>query len=417
METALFGGPPELGNVLKLATGQIGFMSIFALPLFEGVADLMSQMLFASQQIRTNQSIWQSLADREKRKSQQSGGRAEITRSPRSRSPAVPARERSDDTVQTSTLREDVSTEKQLTSPEDRNGSSISQVNLPESSGPAFSVPSTALVTEGPRRQSTASVQTMALPAEPGASDTPQFNLCPQADEPDGMKSPGSESSVLAAVLLAGSSQRGHEARKSSLNGGYSEQSESRRCSHQSHRSNHHHNHHLSKNSSLPSNSNRTSYARTQSGSTYNNAVMTPVSPATNATSFLTVDSGEDKDLSPHDVYDSGCSRPASSDVQGYARRGSDANGHFGPYRRRPSHQVEEVSKDNIKTTIVRNGNRSPVTSTIASGSGRTGDSHADSHGSDGVQRTVPRRRSRLRLAFWRRKSHPSHPHEVGGEL
>ncbi|KAJ9254273.1 hypothetical protein DTO195F2_6777 [Paecilomyces variotii] len=419
METALFGGPPELGNILKLATGQIGFMSIFALPLFEGVADLMSQMLFASQQIRTNQSIWQSLADREKRKSQQSGGRVEITRSPRSRSPVVPARERSGDSVPFSTPKENVPTDEGLTSPEDRNGSTISQVDLPESSGPVFSVPSTALVTESPRRQSSASVRTMALPAEPGGSDTPQFNLCPQVDESDGMKSPGSESSVLAAVLLAGSSQRGQEARNSSLNGGYPEQSESRRCSHQSHRSNNHHNH-LSKNSSsLPSNSNRTSYARTQSGSTYTNTVMTPVSPATNATSFLTVDSGEDKDFSPHDVYDSGCSRPSSSDVPSYVHRDYDGNGHLGPYRhqRRPSHRVEDVSKDDIKTTIVRNGTRSPAASTVASGSGRTGDSHAESHGSDGMQRTVPRRRSRLRLAFWRRKSHPSHPQEVSGEL
>jgi hypothetical protein len=40
-----------LGNIYKLATGQIGFMSIFALPLFEGVSDILPDLKFTVHQI------------------------------------------------------------------------------------------------------------------------------------------------------------------------------------------------------------------------------------------------------------------------------------------------------------------------------------------------------------------------------
>ncbi|EEP81816.1 conserved hypothetical protein [Uncinocarpus reesii 1704] len=66
METALFGGPPELGNFVKKANGQIGFMNIFALPLFDGVADVLPDMAFAANEIRRNKAIWQKLIDNHK---------------------------------------------------------------------------------------------------------------------------------------------------------------------------------------------------------------------------------------------------------------------------------------------------------------------------------------------------------------
>ncbi|WEW58729.1 3',5'-cyclic-nucleotide phosphodiesterase [Emydomyces testavorans] len=66
METALFGGPPELGNLIKKANGQIGFMDIFALPLFDGVTDVLPDMAFAANEIRRNKLIWQKLIDRQK---------------------------------------------------------------------------------------------------------------------------------------------------------------------------------------------------------------------------------------------------------------------------------------------------------------------------------------------------------------
>lgn len=65
METALFGGPPEIGNFGRKAKGQIGFMNFFALPLFDGVADILPDMAFAANEIRRNKIIWQKLIDQD----------------------------------------------------------------------------------------------------------------------------------------------------------------------------------------------------------------------------------------------------------------------------------------------------------------------------------------------------------------
>ena len=67
METTLFGGPPELGNMLKLANGQIGFMTIFAHPLFANVSDIIPAMRFAADEILTNKGVWFTRAEQEKR--------------------------------------------------------------------------------------------------------------------------------------------------------------------------------------------------------------------------------------------------------------------------------------------------------------------------------------------------------------
>ncbi|KAG9777916.1 HD-domain/PDEase-like protein, partial [Aureobasidium melanogenum] len=90
METALFGGPPELGNMLKLANGQIGFMTIFAHPLFSNVADIVPAMNFAVEEILTNKGVWFTRAEHEKRlQSLQEGSRQGEggSLSPRTRSP------------------------------------------------------------------------------------------------------------------------------------------------------------------------------------------------------------------------------------------------------------------------------------------------------------------------------------------
>lgn len=68
METVLFGGPPEIGNVLKLANSQIGFMTIFAHPLFQNVTDIIPAMGFAPAEILTNKGVWFTKAEQEKRK-------------------------------------------------------------------------------------------------------------------------------------------------------------------------------------------------------------------------------------------------------------------------------------------------------------------------------------------------------------
>lgn len=64
--TTLFGGPPEIGNLIKLANSQIGFMNIFARPLFESVADILPDMQFAVREIDLNQMIWKQKIEDEK---------------------------------------------------------------------------------------------------------------------------------------------------------------------------------------------------------------------------------------------------------------------------------------------------------------------------------------------------------------
>lgn len=56
--TTLFGGPPELGNVIKLGNSQISFMNIFARPLFEAVTDIIPAMAFTLNEMKANQDIW-----------------------------------------------------------------------------------------------------------------------------------------------------------------------------------------------------------------------------------------------------------------------------------------------------------------------------------------------------------------------
>lgn len=91
MESCLFGGPPEIGNMLKLANGQIGFMSLFGLPLFEGMSNIMPSMSFAADQISANKRVWLDRVEeeREKEKAQVSSRPTEGAVSPRSQSPKL----------------------------------------------------------------------------------------------------------------------------------------------------------------------------------------------------------------------------------------------------------------------------------------------------------------------------------------
>ncbi|KAL8848785.1 MAG: hypothetical protein Q9221_006205 [Calogaya cf. arnoldii] len=66
MSTTLFGGPPELGNVTKLANSQQGFMNIFACPLFGAISDILPSMSFAVEEMRANQKIWQTRIEQQK---------------------------------------------------------------------------------------------------------------------------------------------------------------------------------------------------------------------------------------------------------------------------------------------------------------------------------------------------------------
>ena len=53
--------------MLKLANGQIGFMTIFAHPLFANVSDIIPAMRFAADEILTNKGVWFTRAEHEKK--------------------------------------------------------------------------------------------------------------------------------------------------------------------------------------------------------------------------------------------------------------------------------------------------------------------------------------------------------------
>ncbi|CBX95047.1 hypothetical protein LEMA_P114620.1 [Plenodomus lingam JN3] len=98
MTSCLFGGPPVRDDVIKLGESQIGFMNIFARPLFEAVADILPAMRFAVDEILTNKAIWERKIDEERHRKQKTphfalgllkpGFRGDPTPSPRSGSPA-----------------------------------------------------------------------------------------------------------------------------------------------------------------------------------------------------------------------------------------------------------------------------------------------------------------------------------------
>jgi hypothetical protein len=66
LPTCLFGGPPDREDLVKLAESQIGFMSIFAGPLFEGIAAILPAMGFASAEIESNRTVWEDKIHAEK---------------------------------------------------------------------------------------------------------------------------------------------------------------------------------------------------------------------------------------------------------------------------------------------------------------------------------------------------------------
>jgi 3',5'-cyclic-nucleotide phosphodiesterase len=90
--TQLFGGPPVRDNVVKMGESQIGFINVFARPLFENVAKLLPGMQFAVDTIIENERVWQVKIREEKEVQERGIVRNETTTSgmlsPRSGSPA-----------------------------------------------------------------------------------------------------------------------------------------------------------------------------------------------------------------------------------------------------------------------------------------------------------------------------------------
>jgi hypothetical protein len=66
MPSCLFGGPPVREDIIKLGESQIGFMNIFARPLFEAVTDILPTMRFAVDEMLINKAVWERKIDEER---------------------------------------------------------------------------------------------------------------------------------------------------------------------------------------------------------------------------------------------------------------------------------------------------------------------------------------------------------------
>jgi 3',5'-cyclic-nucleotide phosphodiesterase len=412
METALFGGPPELGNIYKLATGQIGFMSIFALPLFEGISDLLPQLQFTTDHIRHNQALWQSLANEElKKQGLPVGKRAEITVSPRSHSPAI------ETPGEKQPFRSGDGASDQIKSPMSSesgayNENTIEPVVSPDTAGPQIEITGTPLLSAGelPSRKSSSAVPDLSYFSIPGVPASARESISTQLHSPIVEASPGTEDpAVLAAVLYANSAFGTPRSSGTVGRDQTSEAAERPGSSRQglSHGPQRHHAHHSS---SARTGSNRNSCTRTQS--TYSNT-MTPISPTTNASSFLAVDSSDEKRISGESAVqselggpDDVSTRPSTADA--YPSNVSEPPGGCSPGRSSVLGRGQTRSEDGATKHYHRS--RSPAQSTNTGESIKNEPPHTDdSRG----HRKLPKRRSRLRLAFWKRRNHS---HEVQGE-
>ncbi|KAL4898220.1 hypothetical protein BDV59DRAFT_1559 [Aspergillus ambiguus] len=433
METALFGGPPELGNIYKLATGQIGFMSIFALPLFEGVADIIPDMRFTVDHIRNNQSKWHVLADAEKRKmTLHDESLTDDIISPRTRSPANSAKDFKGLRAPLTTTGPNSpakpwnpthdeghrgkgdyfdsvrSSMDSTSSPRSYNENTISPVVSPDTPGPSMDITGNSYPSETPSRKSSSAVPDLAMLSISGAS--PNRNRSgsnPAASNGNHSTADASQPrdpAVLAAVIFANSKESEDTHDRSSYHDGSVDGAGERPSSS---RNGPYRRHHANTGSSGRTSgpSNRNSCTRTHSVSTYSNN-MTPISPATNATSFL--DSSDEKGFA-HDS--AGRSDPEESDRENVQ---SD-DGHQLGSQHGSSH-LDASDKALSTPSGVGSGQGSSGQSTTTSGSFKNEGRGQSVDDPEHTSRRLPKRRSRLRLAFWKRKTHHSPTHELSGE-
>ncbi|KAL5338987.1 hypothetical protein BJX70DRAFT_181274 [Aspergillus crustosus] len=418
METALFGGPPEIGNVYKLATGQMGFMSIFALPLFEGVSDILPGLRFTVETIKKNHTRWHYLADLEKGKSflMVEAGKDGLV-SPRSRSPATSVYDSQATPTAPTSGGEDRSTSTQTfpaAEPGQQqqkleegdyfgrsartsvgsayNENQISSVVSPDTPGPTMDITGDSFPIEEPSRKSSCAVPDVGSMSvsEPEPEPVPSTTGLPQV--------PTSELRQSSSITYDGSVD-GDRA-NGSRNGTYNR---------------HHANTASSACTSAPTNSQRNSCTRTHSIGTHSNA-MTPISPSTNATSVISADSDEpiySRDNIPRSDYaDWNHRSPRTGSPKRGGNRGSENTLHSGD-----SNGFHDGSD---RSHGVRNGTGSS-TKSFNTGSSTGNSPHwdelaAQEQGPGQGQRKLPKRRSRLRLAFWKRKTYHSNNHEVSGE-
>lgn len=408
--TTLFGGPPELGSFVKLANSQIGFMNIFARPLFEAVTDVLPAMQFTVDEILANKTVWEAKIEQEKQKARK-GYRGSLRapvegfHSPRSRSPVVQSQDRepSQDSAPTITQSptpfssvpgsqeptsiphgaQDTSQDLAIrpapgTPPRSPARSRRSSLGIPfnyAATGPSPDMtsrrssgafPSANIIpTSQTRRSSNTVPSQLQLGIDPSFT-VPSAENIPPAEQP-GANQPSRTVDVAAAALSngngrarAGGGGRGSGARSSSV-----DTSPKKRESHRR-QSTRHSNYPSSGRFSVPSSHDR--YSLATSGANTSVSMTTPCSPSTQATSFLSVDSDEKSYDSDHEN-----GRPLSSgiptlvDIEQGGRHGHD------------------MKNSGVMTTVVTGGD---------------------------WNRTVTKRPSRFRLDFWKKrgKAHEASP-------
>ncbi|KAK2744110.1 3',5'-cyclic-nucleotide phosphodiesterase [Onygenales sp. PD_40] len=379
METALFGGPPELGNLTKLANGQISFMKIFALPLFDGISDIIPELTFTSAEIRRNKSIWRELINRASQGKTTHEVSAEASIPPPSQLP----------------------------------------LKVPESPPPM----STANHERTPPATWTCPPALSQIQLDKEMHRGIDESLENEHDCPASSIPPSISPLTISTGQDAGAEDN-QESASSLCNGGTRRSQGHRQFQRSSGRA--------STITAVNRQSESTSGTRTQSTSTYtNNTVMTPISSTTQASSFISVESSNDEndasrrtfDRNPGSRLPSSCSGSVADNDAGGSSRATPVAMPADSDRHTPSRPngADDKSPHFMAALIDKSfGNgqsngfsiTSPTSSNSASNYHPTSSSHSsnpDSQypphngGNGNTNRTVPRRRSRLRLAFWRR--------------
>ncbi|KAI9876040.1 MAG: 3',5'-cyclic-nucleotide phosphodiesterase [Pleopsidium flavum] len=421
--TALFGGPPELGSLIKLANSQIGFMNIFARPLFEAVTDVFPAMQFTVDEILANKAVWEGKIEKEKQKGKEKelakGGTLRLPlegfHSPRSGSPIRPPqqqREVSQEgvvptiqqplssshvpvTQEPAGLWEDSQPSSQDlathpgtgTPPESPDQSRLPSLGSPFTyTAPGYSsdmtsrrssgaFPSANIIPSSQTRRSSNTVPSQLQLGMDTSFATSSAENVPPPHQPGESRASAESvhtSDVAAAAVSFNGTERsrvvggggggggGRGRRSSSVDTSPTKRESLRRLS------NRHSNYPSSGRFSVPSSRDR--FSQATSGANTNMSTMTPYSSSTQATSFLTVDSDEN---SYNSDYENGrplfSGMPTLADVEGGGEHGE-------------------------------NGNDSSVMTTVMSG--ETG-------------RTIAKRPSRFHMNFWKKnkgKAHESSP-------
>ncbi|KAL6715902.1 3',5'-cyclic-nucleotide phosphodiesterase [Lecanora helva] len=407
--TTLFGGPPELGNLVKLGNSQNSFMNIFARPLFEAVTDIMPAMEFAVSEMKANQEIWTGKIKLEMTKQELRGSKlmdsSDEMLSPRSSSPnrtssqpelSHPEGLPASHPVESSPLAQAAQTEDEtrrasissipphLASYDGIDSSRrtslthpLSQINTnPDStsysrrsSGASPSTAASHPVTIARRLNNSSPSQLQLAPTSDSGSRTVSSNATVENRHPTGRASEDTLSYFSATANVTGESRRNS---RGSVGGDISRRGSSKGNDTDYLRSNR-----FAANAAATRPYDRSVHHRSSSGAHTNNtnaSQSTPYSPTgTQATSVLTMDSDEKSSQSRIDSLTSPDQKGIPT-VVNVERPGSGH--HYG-------NSIEATKDEDIRTSV------------IANGSLRSTHSHS---------RVIGRKASRSIFNFWKKR-------------